>query len=267
MLVIPPDELCRLCAVLLLARWLRAAVDSRLWRWGSSVQRGFRVLSAGRNTGSGADSVDAVEDSDSDPKSDHPIGAEPTTSTASTQSGPFAPLVSEPGHPLFPARSLPYERIRSSRSSLVSGPFAPLVSEPGLPPTPPPRSRHTPATPSHPDRFSRYAAKRKFQGRPTFCDDCLFVSPLPRALTADPWTPSLRRATPAVWRPTTAEKGTGARGIPRPAGVKSHPVTSPPEGLNLVPAQSYLWISGSLGDPGFKQVISAQSSPARYQIS
>jgi hypothetical protein len=30
--------------------------------------------------------------------------------------------------------------------------------------------------------------------------------PLPRALTADPWTPSLRRATPAVWRPTTAEK-------------------------------------------------------------
>jgi hypothetical protein len=36
----------------------------------------------------------------------------------------------------------------------------------------------------------------------------LFVClpPLPRALTADPWTPSLRRATPAVWRPTTAEK-------------------------------------------------------------
>jgi hypothetical protein len=34
---------------------------------------------------------------------------------------------------------------------------------------------------------------------------CLFP-PLPRALTADPWTPSLRRATPAVWRPTTAEK-------------------------------------------------------------
>jgi hypothetical protein len=25
-------------------------------------------------------------------------------------------------------------------------------------------------------------------------------------VTADPWTPSLRRATPAVWRPTTAEK-------------------------------------------------------------
>jgi hypothetical protein len=44
-----------------LARWLRAAVDSRLWRWGTSVQRGVRVLSAGRNTGSGADSVDAVE--------------------------------------------------------------------------------------------------------------------------------------------------------------------------------------------------------------
>jgi hypothetical protein len=34
---------------------------ARLWRWGSSVQRGVRVLSAGRNTGSGADSVDAVE--------------------------------------------------------------------------------------------------------------------------------------------------------------------------------------------------------------
>jgi hypothetical protein len=54
-------ELCRLCAVLLLPRWLRAAVDSRLGRWGSSAQRGVRVLSAGRNTGSGADSVDAVE--------------------------------------------------------------------------------------------------------------------------------------------------------------------------------------------------------------
>jgi hypothetical protein len=39
---------------------LRAARDSRLGRWGSSAQRGVRVLSAGRNTGSGADSVDAV---------------------------------------------------------------------------------------------------------------------------------------------------------------------------------------------------------------
>jgi hypothetical protein len=55
------NALCRLCAGLLLPRWLRAAVDSRLWRWGSSVQRGVRVLSAGRNTGSGADSVDTVE--------------------------------------------------------------------------------------------------------------------------------------------------------------------------------------------------------------
>jgi hypothetical protein len=54
------NALCRLCAGLLLPRWLRAAVDSRLWRWGSSVQRGVRVLSAGRNTGSGADSVDTV---------------------------------------------------------------------------------------------------------------------------------------------------------------------------------------------------------------
>jgi hypothetical protein len=40
---------------------LRAAGDSRLGRWGSSAQRGVRVLSAGRNTGSGADSVDAVK--------------------------------------------------------------------------------------------------------------------------------------------------------------------------------------------------------------
>jgi hypothetical protein len=39
---------------------LRAARDSRLGRWGSSAQRGVRVLSAGRNTGSRADSVDAV---------------------------------------------------------------------------------------------------------------------------------------------------------------------------------------------------------------
>jgi hypothetical protein len=39
---------------------LRAAGDSRLGRWGSSAQCGVRVLSAGRNTGSGADSVDAV---------------------------------------------------------------------------------------------------------------------------------------------------------------------------------------------------------------
>ncbi|KAH0813204.1 hypothetical protein GEV33_009587 [Tenebrio molitor] len=51
----------RLCAVLLLPRWLRAAVDSRLGRWGSSAQRGVRVLSTGRNTGSGADLVNAVE--------------------------------------------------------------------------------------------------------------------------------------------------------------------------------------------------------------
>jgi hypothetical protein len=40
---------------------LRAAGDSRLGRWGSSAQRGVRVLSAGRNTGSGTDSVDAVK--------------------------------------------------------------------------------------------------------------------------------------------------------------------------------------------------------------
>jgi hypothetical protein len=40
---------------------LRAAVDSRLWRLGRSVQRGVRVSSAGRNTGSGVDAVDAVE--------------------------------------------------------------------------------------------------------------------------------------------------------------------------------------------------------------
>ncbi|KAH0812666.1 hypothetical protein GEV33_010125 [Tenebrio molitor] len=39
---------------------LRAARGSRLGRWGSSAQRGVRVLSAGRNTGSGADSVDAA---------------------------------------------------------------------------------------------------------------------------------------------------------------------------------------------------------------
>jgi hypothetical protein len=130
--------------------------------------------------------------------------------------------------------------------SLVSGPFAPLVSEPGLPRSLPPGSRHTPATPSHPDRFSRYAAKRKLPGRPTsvrtpsylpcrrghppghghhprrispspvgrlvhsvnkgFATTVCLFPPLPRALTADPWTPSLRRATPAVWRPTTAEK-------------------------------------------------------------
>jgi hypothetical protein len=40
---------------------LRTAGDSRLGRWGSSAQRGVRVLSAGRNTGSGADSVNAVK--------------------------------------------------------------------------------------------------------------------------------------------------------------------------------------------------------------
>jgi hypothetical protein len=40
---------------------LRAVGDSRLGRWGSSAQRGVRVLPAGRNTGSGADSVDAVK--------------------------------------------------------------------------------------------------------------------------------------------------------------------------------------------------------------
>jgi hypothetical protein len=40
---------------------LRAAGDSRLGRWRSSAERGVRVLSGGRNTGSGADSVDAVK--------------------------------------------------------------------------------------------------------------------------------------------------------------------------------------------------------------
>jgi hypothetical protein len=40
---------------------LRTAGDSRLGRWGSSAQRGVRVLSAGRNTGSGTDSVNAVK--------------------------------------------------------------------------------------------------------------------------------------------------------------------------------------------------------------
>jgi hypothetical protein len=39
-----------------------------------------------------------------------------------------------------------------------------------------------------------------------FATTVCLLPPLPRALTADPWTPSLRRATPAVWRPTTAEK-------------------------------------------------------------
>jgi hypothetical protein len=39
---------------------LRAAVDSRLWRLGRSVQRGVRVSSAGRNTVSGVDAVEAV---------------------------------------------------------------------------------------------------------------------------------------------------------------------------------------------------------------
>ncbi|KAH0818930.1 hypothetical protein GEV33_003861 [Tenebrio molitor] len=52
---------------------------------------------------------------------------------------PFAPLVSEPGHPLFPARSLPYERTRP-------------------PPIPPTGSRYTPATPLHPDPLSRSLA-------------------------------------------------------------------------------------------------------------
>jgi hypothetical protein len=40
---------------------LRAADDSRLERWGSSAEQGVPVLSARRNTGSVADSVDAVK--------------------------------------------------------------------------------------------------------------------------------------------------------------------------------------------------------------
>jgi hypothetical protein len=55
------SAVCRLGAVPFIATvGLRAARDSRLGRWGSSAQRGVRVLSAGRNTGSGADLVDAV---------------------------------------------------------------------------------------------------------------------------------------------------------------------------------------------------------------
>jgi hypothetical protein len=40
---------------------LRAVGDSRLARWGSSAERGVPILSGGRNTGSVADSVDAVK--------------------------------------------------------------------------------------------------------------------------------------------------------------------------------------------------------------
>ncbi|KAH0818395.1 hypothetical protein GEV33_004395 [Tenebrio molitor] len=59
------NELCRLGAVFCcLGRamvGLRAADDSRLERWGSSAEQGVPVLSARRNTGSVADSVDAVK--------------------------------------------------------------------------------------------------------------------------------------------------------------------------------------------------------------
>ncbi|KAH0818759.1 hypothetical protein GEV33_004032 [Tenebrio molitor] len=142
-------------------------------------------------------------------------------------SDPFAPLVSEPGHPLFPARSLPYERTRP-----------PPIPPPD--PVTPPQPRHTPTgSLATPPRGSSRADRRKYEHPLIFlaAEDipqvtstipggsrlhqvvplvhsvnkcfattvCLFP-PLPRALTADPWTPSLRRATPAVWRPTTAEK-------------------------------------------------------------
>jgi hypothetical protein len=49
-------------------------------------------------------------------------------------------------------------------------------------------------------------------------------------------------------------------------GTGTFPLTLPVKGLNLVLAQSYLWITGSLGDPGLWQVISAQSSPARPRM-
>jgi hypothetical protein len=100
------------------------------------------------------------------------------------------------------------------------------VSEPGRPQsTPPdpvttPQPRYTPTRSlATPPRGSSRDDRRKYehplislaaedipQVTGTIPGVCLFPPPLPRALTADPWTPSFRRATPAVWRPTTAEK-------------------------------------------------------------
>ncbi|KAH0820577.1 hypothetical protein GEV33_002214 [Tenebrio molitor] len=131
--------------------------------------------------------------------------------------------------------NLLYEQTRLSRSSPVPGPFAPLVSEPGLPYSSriplhprnpvaprsalslflslstPPRgsdvSGPTDVTDTIPGGFRLHQVvplvNRVNKGFATTV--CLFP-PLPRTLTADPWTPSLRRATPTVWRPTTAEK-------------------------------------------------------------
>jgi hypothetical protein len=75
------------------------------------------------------------------------------------------------------------------------------------PPYLPRRRGHPPGHGHHPRRISPPPGgplvHRVNKGSATTV--CLFP-PLPRTLTADPWTPSLRRATPAVWRPTTDEK-------------------------------------------------------------
>ncbi|KAJ3622033.1 hypothetical protein MTP99_002566 [Tenebrio molitor] len=153
------------------------------------------------------------------------------TPSTSSEPAPNTPPTPLPTPDFRPVRS-PSER---TRSSPVSGPFAPLAS-----PNSPPQPRHTPTgSLATPPRGSSRADRRKYEHPLIFlaAEDipqvtgtipggsrlhqvvplvhsvnkgfattvCLFP-PLPRALTADPWTPSLRRATPAVWRPTTAEK-------------------------------------------------------------
>ncbi|KAH0810802.1 hypothetical protein GEV33_011989 [Tenebrio molitor] len=193
------------------------------------------------------------------------------------QSSPTATaLVSEPGHPahpLSPARSLP------------QSPPDPVT---------PPQPRHTPtgslATPSRgstPPRGSSRADRRKYEHPLIFlaAEDipqvtgtipggsrlhqvvplvhsvnkgfattvCLFP-PLPRALTADPWTPSLRRATPAVWRPTTAEKRDwrsrhtatdrrqiASRDVTTGSRGRGHLIQWPPRSPDLTPLDFFLW--------------------------
>ncbi|KAH0820391.1 hypothetical protein GEV33_002401 [Tenebrio molitor] len=131
-------------------------------------------------------------------------------------SDPFAPLVSEPGHPLFPARSLPYERTRPPPipPRIPSHPRSPVTPRPVLSLRRQEEARRQEEVPGPTDVTGTIpGGSRLHQVVPLvhsvnkgFATTVCLFPPLPRALTADPWTPSLRRATPAVWRPTTAEK-------------------------------------------------------------
>ncbi|KAJ3616804.1 hypothetical protein MTP99_011308 [Tenebrio molitor] len=148
------------------------------------------------------------------------------TPSTSSEPAPNTPPTPLPTPDFRPVRS-PSER---TRSSPVSGPFAPLP-------------RHTPTgSLATPPRGSSRADRRKYEHPLIF----LAAEDIPQVTGTIPGGSRLHQVVPLVHSltpgrrhsaelprpcgvPPQPKKGTGARGIPRPTGVKLHPVTSPPE--------------------------------------